>query len=174
MKRLIISVVMALMLALVPASGALAATSQDVTVTATPSYVSIANSHADFDFGVITASSTENTTTGYFTLTNTSTVVTDITLVCDGWDGGANDWTYDAAGADTGRLKASGTNGGTGGSTGAGAYDKVIPSSGSVLLADDLTATTNVAWEMLLEAPTSFSYGNEQTTHVTVTATAVP
>ena len=58
--------------------------------------------------------------------------------------------------------------------TGAGAYDKVIPSSGSVLLADDLTATTNVAWEMLLEAPTSFSYGNEQTTHVTVTATAVP
>lgn len=43
MKRLVISIVLAAALVIGPASGALADTSQDVTVTATPAYISIAN-----------------------------------------------------------------------------------------------------------------------------------
>jgi len=156
---------------IVATPGALAALEQTVTVTATPSYVSIANSETSFDFGVITASSTPNTTTGWSTITNTSTVAIDITLGCDGWSG-TTSWTYGVAGADTGQLKASADNGGTGGSTGAGNYDKTIPSGSTVLLNDDLAATTNVAWEMQLDAPTSFGHGDEQTTTVTLTATA--
>lgn len=172
MKRLIISVVLALTLLMVPVSGALAA-EDTVTVTATPSFVAIANSHSDYDFSVIAESSTENTGTGYFTLTNTSTVVTDVTLSCVTWSG-TSSWTYGASDADTGQLKASGDNPGAGGSGGAGTYNLVIPTSGSVLLNDDLPATTNVAWEMQLDAPSSFSHGYEQTTTVTITATAIP
>lgn len=170
MKRLVISVVLAVALLVVPVSGALAAT-DTVTVTATPSYVSISNSSGSFDFGVIIESSTPNTTTGYFTVTNNSTVTIDLTIGCSGWSG-TTAWTYGAAGADAGQLKASSTNGGTGGSTGAGNYDLTVPSGSSVLMCDDLSSGTNPAWELQLDAPTSFNHGYQQTTTVTLTATS--
>ncbi len=170
-RRVVVSLVLALVLILLPASGVLAATTDTVTITATPSYIGIANSQSTFDFGVIAASSTPNTTTAWATITNTSTVAIDINLASNGWSG-TSSWTYGTAGADTAQLKASGTNGGTGGSTGAGAYDKLIPTTGGVVLADALAVAANVVWEMQLDAPTSFTFGDEQTTTVTLTATA--
>ena len=169
MKKLVITLVVgALLLGL--AAPAMAATSQDVTVTATPSFISISNSPGSSDFGVITASSTPNTGTGNFTVTNTSTVATDITIGCNGWSGGGTPWTYGAAGADTAQLRASGTQGGVGGSTGAGTYDLIVPNGSTVLLCDALAASTGFAWELQLDTPTSFGHGDEQTTTVTITA----
>lgn len=171
MRKTLIAILLALALVLIPVGSALAATSQNVTVTATPTYISITNSQSNFDFGVVAASGTPNTGTGWSTITNDSTVAIDINIQCDGWEGGTNDWTYASpAAADTGYLAASGTYGGTGGSSGAGNYDVEILDSADSLLCDNLAVGNSPAWEIELNAPTSFSYGNTQQTTVTLTA----
>jgi hypothetical protein len=169
LRKLITSLVIGVLL-MYPATSAIAATSQDVTVTATPSFISISNTPGSYDFGLISESGTPNTGTGHFTVTNTSTVDTDISIGCDGWSGGASPWTYGASAADTARLLASATQGGTGGSGGAGSYDVTAPSGSTALLCDGLTASTGFAWELQLEAPSSFGHGDQQTTTVTITA----
>jgi hypothetical protein len=103
---------------------------------------------------------------------NTSTVAIDVNIGSNGWSSGGSAWTYGAAGADTGQLKASGTQGGAGGSTGAGNFDKTVPNGSTALLCDALSAVTNFAWELQLETPASFSHGDQQTTTVTLTAVA--
>ena len=56
MKRLIISIVMAVTLLVIPVSGALAATSQNVTVTATPAFISISNTPTTWTVNGLTGS----------------------------------------------------------------------------------------------------------------------
>jgi hypothetical protein len=173
MKKTLLAILLVLALVVIPAGSALAANTQTVTVTATPTYISITNSQSTFGFGVVAAGSKPNTGTGWSTITNDSTVTIDINIKCNGWDGGANDWTYASpATDDTGYLAASGTFGGTGGSGGAGLYDVEVLNGVDSLLCDNLAVGNNPAWELELNAPTSFSFGNQQTT--TVTLTAVP
>ena len=172
MRKLIGSLMLlGLLLAAMPVAQVSAATTQTVTVTATPTYVSISNTQTTYDFGVIAASSTLNTGSAWSTVTNDGSVAADITIESNGWSGGTG-WTYGSAAADTGQLKASGTNGGVGGTGGAGLYDITIPSGSSTLLIDDLAASGSSAWEMQLDAPTSFTFGDQQTTTVTLTASA--
>ena len=172
MKRTtIVVIVMSLLVAILPVGLALAQTSQEVEVTATPSFISITNAPISYDFGSISANSTDNTTDGYFTITNGSSVNMDISIQCNGWSGGTG-WTYGSPAADTGQLKASSANGGSGGSTGAGNFDKTLLDGTDILLCDNVTSVTSPTWELLLEAPTSFTFGDEQTTTVTITATA--
>jgi hypothetical protein len=173
MKRtIIVAVLMSLLLAMFPVGMALAATSAEVTVTATPgSFIGISCDQTSYDFGDISANSTPDTTTGWATITNSSSVVIDITIGSDGWSG-TTAWTYGASGADTAQLNASATFGGSAGSSGAGAYDVTIPSGSTALLCDDLAVGNNPAWEMQLDAPSSFTHGYTQTTHVTLTAAA--
>ena len=171
MKRtIILAIVMSLLLAILPVGLAFADTSAEVEVTATPgSYVGIANSESVYDFGDITASGTPNTDTGWATITNSSSVLIDITIGCDGWSG-TTAWAYGAACADQAQLKASATEGGSTGSTGAGNYDKTILSGSTIMLCDDVAIGNNPAWEMQLDSPSSFTHGYEQTTTVTLTA----
>ena len=164
-------VVLGLLLGALPVVQVSAATTQTVTVTATPTYVSVTNTQSSYDFRIVAASGTPNTGSGWSTVTNDGTVACDITIECDGWSGGSS-WTYGAAGADTGQLKASGTNGGAGGTGGAGLYDITVPSGSSTLFIDDLAASGASNWEMQLDAPTSFSFGAQQSTTVTLTASA--
>ena len=172
MKRtIIVTIVIVLLLAIFPVGLALAATSADVTVTATPSFVSISNAPGTYDFGQISASATENTTGGAFTITNSSSVAMDISIKCNGWSG-TSSWTYGSPGADTGQLAASSGNGGTGGSSGAGDFDITVLNGSDTLLCNAVGTSTNPTWELQLQAPTSFTHGDEQTTTVTVTATA--
>jgi hypothetical protein len=63
-KTFIVAIVMSLLLAMFPIGLALAATTADVEVTATPGFVSITNAPGTFDFGVITQGSVTNTTDG--------------------------------------------------------------------------------------------------------------
>lgn len=136
----------------------------------------ISNTPNSFDFGTVEASSTPDTTTGWFTITNSSSVTIDITIKCNGWThtAGSNDWIYGASAENTARLKASNDQGGAGGSTGAGNYDIVVPSgeTGTLFCDDVATSTTTINWELQLEAPSSFTHSDPQITTVTLTATA--
>lgn len=148
-----------------------AGTTQQVTVNATPEYITISNAPATFNFGVVTAGTQPNTTSDYFTVTNGSSVDIDISINCTGWSAGTP-WTYGAPGADTGRLMASSGEGGVGGSTGSGNYDIVVTDSGQTLLCDAVGTTTDPQWEMELEAPNSYSHSSEQTTTTEIEAVA--
>jgi hypothetical protein len=164
LKRTILAIMLALALVAIPVSTALAATSQDVTVTATPTFISISNSPGSFDFGPVIASSTPDTTEDYFTVTNDSSVNIDVTIVCDGWHTPPVDhWTYAAAAPDTALLNAS---------DGDAAYDVEVDDLTPAALHSTASAGDDFTWELQLEAPTSFGYGDEQTTTVTIEASA--
>lgn len=173
MKRTtIVAIVMSLLLAIFPVGLALAATSDDVIVTATPSFIGISNSPGTYDFGTVSANTTVNTTAPYFTITNDSSINIDIGIGCDNWSSAGSTWTYDSPAANTAQLNASSAHGGSGGSTGEGNFDKLVSSANSTLLCDNVTVGTDPTWELQLETPTSITFGDEQTTTVTVTATA--
>jgi flagellar basal body-associated protein FliL len=55
-KKLLISIILAVALLLIPVSGAFALTSQNVTVTAAPAFISIANTPSDWTINGITGS----------------------------------------------------------------------------------------------------------------------
>jgi len=169
MKKTLIAVLLAVALAVVPVGSALAATSDTVTITATPTYISITNNSAtgnNFDFGVIAANSHNNTGTGYFTVTNNSTVNINVDIVCDGWHTPpTNHWTYASPAADTAELLAS---------DGGGGYGVTVDDTTPAALHTTATAGADFTWELQLEAPTSFSYGDQQTTTVTISAAQVP
>ena len=171
MRKTLIAILLALALVVVPAAGVLADTTADVTVTATPGWVSITNLPIDYDFDVVLAGIDEQTTNGYFTITNDSTVAMDINIQCDGWTGTpTNSWTYGTPDEDQGQLKASSANGGVGGSGGVGLFDVVIPEGVDALLCDAVVTTTDPTWELQLDAPSSFTYVDVQETTVTLTA----
>ena len=171
MKRTtIVVIVMSLLVAILPVGLALAQTSQDVTVTATPSFISISNSSGTWPIGTVSANSTPNTGTGHFTITNTSSEAIDISINCTDWTGGPG-WTYGAPAADTANLTASSGDSTGGGSSGAGLYDIDVPVGTGALLIDAVAVAVDPTWELQLNAPTSFTFGDEQTTIVTITAT---
>jgi hypothetical protein len=177
MKKTLLAILLAVALTVIPVSSVLAANTADVTVTATPGWVSITNTEASFGFGVVNAGDTPNTGTGWATITNSSTIAMDINIQCDGWSpvSGSNSWSYGASGPDTAQLNASSANGGAGGSSGAGDYDITVPAvppGSAALLCDAVAVGVSPSWELELEAPSSFTHVDEQTT--TVTLTAVP
>lgn len=157
--------VVALLSSLVSIVPVMGATTADITIDATPSYIAITNAPGSFDFLTVVAGVDENTGTDYFTITNTSTVAIDIDIkALTGWEGGANDWSWGAPGENTARLEAS---------AGTGLYDLVLTAVDTDYeLIDNLSALTNDDWELELRAPTSFTYGNAQQITVRLTASA--
>jgi len=170
--RYLAILVIVIALALSWATPAFGATTQDVTVTATPSYIAISNAPNSWAAGVITASTDVSTGNNYFTITNTSTVNIDISFYVSANWSGTSSWTYGAPAADTGQLKVSSANGGVGGSSGVGNYDKtlVYGAGAAVLVCDNVSTATSPKWEMQLDAPTSFTHGAAQSANVTMTA----
>ncbi len=178
MKKTLLAILMAAALIVIPVGSALALPSDTVTITATPTFISIAVTQTDFDFGVVAVSSFNDTTTGgnvgiggdagaddYFDIVNTSTVAIDIEIYSDSWDGGANDWFWGVSNPDQGRLNASTDQGSTWGIN--------FPDSApGVLLFDGLGALTDDSFDLQLEAPSSFGFGNAQQTIVTLSAAA--
>ena len=78
MKKLLALLVGAALLT-IPAI-AQAATTADITVTATPQLISISVGPTSYDFGTVSPSDTPYTSTTYFSLNNTSNVQTDQTI----------------------------------------------------------------------------------------------
>jgi hypothetical protein len=182
-------VFVALLLALLPVSQVFAATSQDVTVTASPAFIGIANAPSTWTLNGITGGGKANINTTYyanplgdttapsatvvdgecrFTITNTSTIATDLTVNIGHFTGG------DAM-----------QNGDTGanGANQYGAYSwcsgmlysgKVIAkTTGSGVMKDALAATTNIKWGAeILTQTDAWSSASDQTATMTITATA--
>lgn len=190
MKRLIISVMLAVALLLVPVAGALAATSQNVTVTATPSFISITNTPNTWNIGNV-GSATDaliaTSTTYYsnpggattppsgtvldgecrFAVTNTSTVATNIVVNFPDHTGGS-----------------ASTNGsGTAGANAFAAFGYVsgelfsakvtLLATGSGNLISSLAAGTGFKWGMQYDSQTGdWTSGDQMSSTVVMTATA--
>jgi hypothetical protein len=161
MRKTLIAILMALVV--IPVSSAFADTTAGVTVKATPTYVGITVALTLNDFGVVTASSTPATGETHFTITNSSSVAIDTTIKCNGWTGASgHNWSYGASGTDQGQLKAS---------SGSGGYTITVPvDPTTIALHSNVSVGNNPQWGLQLEAPSSFSYGDTQTTTVTITA----
>lgn len=144
----------------VPVFGATTAT---VTINATPEFISISLNNTTFDFGTVTADTDEQTGTGYFGITNTSTVTTDNTIVSNDWQSTGTPWTWGAPAADTAQLKAS---------DGDGAFDVTVDEVTPAALKSGVGATTNWVFEIQIDAASSYTHGDAQGTTVTVSASA--
>ena len=189
MRKAILSIAIALMLLVVFAVPIFAATSQDVTVTATPAFISIANSPGtwtinEYDDSVI-APATEYWSNPLgdtsspsdpvvddecrFQITNSSTVATDLTVNFIDFTGG------DA-------MLNSGTGSGGVGEFGAYSYctgmtyssGKVIAdNAGSSVMKDGLAATTDIKWGVSCDTQTDvWTSSDDMISTITITATA--
>ena len=169
MKKLLISIATALILLVVLAVPAMAATEQDVTITATPAFVSISNTPTSYGFGTVQTSSTPSTITTYFSVDNTSSVSINCTVsvTTSTWSGGVT-WAHsDTAtpGADTAGLKVN-----VGGTWGTG--DIIVKYSSPNNIVTGQAANTDWQWGIKLWAPTSFGDGVQKQIIVRLTASA--
>ena len=165
MKRILISLLSALVLTIVMVLPAFAATTTTVTVTATPTYIAITVSPTTYDFTVVAASGTPSTTAGYFTITNSSSVATTISIWAVAFTGGVG-WTLNttgAPGADQAGMYAGIVS---------GSFPITITTSPGAALKTSLAATTNQTWHLKLMAPTSFSDGVQKSTTITLSSAA--
>lgn len=193
MKRLLISIVMAVALLVIPVSGALAAT-ETVEVTATPGYVAISNapdawilngigggnSAIDPDItyysnplGDTTAPAGANVVDGecLFTITNTSTVSTNVVIDIEDFTGGSDPMLNSDAG-----TNGAGTFGAHTWYSGMTYTGKVIAkktATGSANLISGLTATTNLLWGMeVLTQSDAWTGIDSSTATITITVTS--
>ena len=119
----------ALVASLVMAVPVSAATTANITITATPSFISISVNNTSYDFGVVTAGTTVNTsTTTTFQVNNLCTVITNVAISVNQstWTGGTA-WTHNnsgTTGTDIVGLKAN-----KGGSWGSG--DVIVTTTGA-------------------------------------------
>ena len=169
MKKLLISLLVALTLVLLPATGVFAATTADVAVTATPAFIAITDNVTSYDFGVVAASSTTQSNEDWVGITNTSTVQTDITIAVTSatWAGGVT-WTHSdtaTAGVDTAGLKSN--RGGTW-----GVSDVIVKFNAPNYIYENCPAATSFTYGIQLKAPTSFGDGVEKSNTVRISAAA--
>jgi len=195
-RRILVGILLALVLVLMPVAPALAATSQNVTVTATPAFIAIANAPGTWapndivGDGVSPKGFIAPDTVYYsnplgdatvpsdpvvdgecqYTITNTSTIITDLTVNFPDFTGG------DAS-----------TNTDTDGSNGAGAFGAfsycsgmtystgkvVAKTTGSAAMKEDLAATTDIKWGLTMETQSdAWTSGTAMESTVVITATA--
>lgn len=154
------------MLTIINPISALAATTADVDIDATPTYIAMTNTPAVWHLGIIAASTNYSTANNYFTANNTGSVPSDISLLVTtaNWTGGVG-WIHSntaAPGVDTVGLTAY-TAGGN-----------VTIKTTAMDLKTDLAAATTETWGMMLISPTSFSDGELKTVKVRLTIVIHP
>jgi len=161
--RYFVGLLAILAMLLFPAS-ALAATTQGVTISATPTFISIALNTSTYNFSMVAAGVDEDTASGLFGVTDTSMVIVNTTIQCNAtWTGGAG-WTWGAAAEDTGKIAAS---------NGTGAFDvDIAATSTEYELNTGDAAGADFVFELRLVAPTAFTYGDAQTCQLKLTAAA--
>lgn len=161
----ILAVVALVLPALALATPAFAATSVVVTVNATPSFISIALNNTSWNFGSVAAGVDEATGTGYFGVTDSSSVTAANTIqMTTTWEAttpGGSVWTYGAAGADTARLLAS---------DGDAAFDVTVATGAPAALHTTGAAGQDWVFEIQLDAPSSITYGDPQGGKFTISA----
>jgi hypothetical protein len=193
LKRLLISFVLVVALLVVPVAGALAAT-DTVEVTATPSYIAISNAPDTWTLNNATGSGTgviEPATTYYsnplgeetapsatvlageclFTITNTSSVPTNVVVDIEDFTGGSDPMTNSNDGSND-----AGIFGAYSWYEGMTYSSKVVAetnASASAILYSNLGATTNLNWGMeTLTQSDAWTGGTSSTATITITVTA--
>ncbi len=170
MKKLILSLALALTLVLYMSVPVLAATTADVTVTATPSYVAIADNATAYDFGIVSESTNYTIATNFVAITNSSSVQTDVTIAVTtaDWASAGVAWTYSntaTAGTDIVGLVSNNATWGVG--------DVIVESSitGSPnFIYENLPSGVNFTYALKLVAPSAFTDGVQKSVTVRVTA----
>lgn len=147
----------------------LALSTADITVTATPQSLAITVDPTTQDFADVAVSETPVTGINYFTIDNTSNVVTDHTIgvQSNNWSGGVT-WTHSdtcTPGADTAGLRA-------GLDDADDLYDVIVKYTDPVLIADDQAIATDYDFGLKLYVPTSFGDAVEKEITVRVTVAA--
>jgi hypothetical protein len=168
MRILTIFAVVVMVLVMIPADTQAATTAQ-VVITATLSIIAITNALATWAPAAVAAGGTVATADDYFVITNTSTTITDISLVLssDNFTGGGQTWLSASNGVPGSMIV--GLSAGIAPAT----YDKVITTSATpVILITSLATLTNDSWHMKLRAPTVYIDGAAKVGTVTITAAA--
>lgn len=193
-KRLLTALVLAMVLVAVFTVPALAATSQNVTVTATPAFIAIANAPGtwvpnDLVGDGVTPKGTIGPDTVYysnplgdatvpsdpvvdgecrFTITNTSSVAIDLTVNFPDHTGGDASTNSDLGSNDTTKFGAYSYCSGMTYSTG-----KVIAKvTGSDAMKENLAATTDIKWGLTYESQSNaWTSGTAMESTVVITAT---
>ena len=165
MKRKLLGILLALVLVMIPATPVLAATTADVTLTATPKFIAIADNVTSYDFGNVAESATPAMPTAYVGITNTSSIQTDqtISVTTTTWAGGVT-WAHSETatpGVDTAGLKAS---------DGDGLFDIIVKNGTPNDIKTNLAATTDYSYEVKLFAPTAFGDGIQKSITLRITA----
>jgi len=164
--RKLIGILIALVLVLIPVSAASADTYDDITLYATPEYVSISITPDSYNFTTVAASATPDTGIGNFTLTNGSTVEVDFTIAVttNTWAGGVT-WAHSdtcTVGEDQAGLKA-------GVDDDDDLFDVIVKYSDPNYLLEDYTGA-GFDFSLELYAPDAFTDGVEKSIVVRVTA----
>lgn len=156
----ILSILLAVvMMILIAPSIALAATTADVVVTATPTYIALTNTPSTYDFAGVLEGVNKNTSATYFTANNTGTVTSNISITAiltgGNWSGGKG-WIHSntaTAGAEQAGLIAS-----------IDAWTTNISvSSTATWFKVGLVAATTQTWGLTLVTPTVFGDGVQKT-----------
>ncbi len=195
MKRLVISIILAVVLVLAPVSVALAAADTAiVTVTAVPSFVSISETTTTWTINGLTGNGAIDANTlyysnplgdttapvgatvapgeCYFEIINASTVSTNIKVDFGAFTGGDATMTNSEGGS---AVNAATTFGASVWYDGMTYANKVISqSTGSANLKAGQAATTNLKWGIeILTRQTAFAGGTSSEATITITATSV-
>lgn len=191
-KKILVGILAAIALLTVMTGPASAATYQDITVTATPSFISISNAPGTWDVNDIVGVGNKGfiaVDTVYhsnplgdcttpsdpvvdgecrFTITNTSTVPTDLTVDFPDHTGGDASTNSNLGTNDTTKFGAYSYCTGMTYSTG-----KVIAkATGSDPMKEDLAATTDLKWGLTYESQSNaWTSGTAMTSTVVITAT---
>lgn len=182
MKRFFVVLLLAVVLSLVPVGGVFAA-DDAVTVTATGEYVGFSNGPSTADLGTVAVDTSYWSESGltpptgpdladgdcHFTVTNSSSVITNTTIGTTAtWTGGAS-WTC----SDT-ATPAEDTFGMKAGASGTAITSMVVvkPAATFETLLAALAANTNCMWEFEFLTPTVVTDGVEKSGTVTLTMTA--
>jgi hypothetical protein len=166
MNKKIIGFLVALLLVLVPTGLVGAATTADITVNATPQYITISVNISTYDFGTVANGSVTNTTGGHFGITNDSGVQTDQTIgvTSANWTGGVG-WVHNATctpGKATAGMKAQRV----------GQSWVIVKYSSPNYIYENCAASTNYSFDLSLHAPTEFTDEVEKSIVVRITAAA--
>ena len=158
----IVVILTSLVVAILPMTGVFAATTADVTITATPEYLAITNDTGNWAIGAIAAN-----TTVYFTaddlvpaeplvdgdmkgtITNTGSVTSDVDIKCADFTGGVG-WTLSAD--ESPALNEVNLRAGITGMANLAAMVQVT--NGDIELIDSLAAAGTMKWCMILETGT--------------------
>lgn len=186
MRRVFVALLLALALVLSVSVPAFAATSEDVTVTATPKYIAITNDPDTWTLNGITGGGKIDINTTYysnplgdttapsatvvdgecrFTMTNSSTVATDMYVNSGNFTGGSANMTN----SDTGSNGATAYGGYSWHSGILYASKVIMKTTGSAVLKDGLAATTDMKWGAeILTQTDAWTGGTSSTATMTV------